>query len=123
MITFIKNRVQSFYHGICGLKDILTTEHNAWIHFIITIVVFGLSLWLRISLVEFVLVVIVIALVWIAEAFNTVLEIVVDMVSSEYTKVARRAKDIAAGAVLVAAIGAAIVGIFVLGPPLIAKFG
>ena len=72
---------------------------------------------------EFVLIIIVITLVWVAEAFNTVLEIIVNMVSPRYTTVAKRAKDIAAGAVLVAALGAFCVGIFLLGPPLLKKLG
>ena len=99
------------------------TEHNAWIHAIFTVIVLSLALWLQISFLEFVLIVIVITLVWVAEAFNTVLEIVVNMVARRYSNVAKRAKDIAAGAVLVAAIGAAIVGVCILGPPLLNKLG
>lgn len=122
-IYFIIDRIKSFRHAFRGIKDILVTEHNAWVHAIFTVIVLGLSILLRISFTEFVLIIVVITLVWVAEAFNTVLEIVVNMVTPRYSKVAKRAKDIAAGAVLVAACGAAIVGILVLGPRLLNAFG
>jgi diacylglycerol kinase (ATP) len=120
--NFLGSRIKSIGHALRGLKDILSTEHNAWIHAVSTILSLSLALWLRIDFVEFVLIILVITLVWVAEAFNTVLEIVVNMVSPRYSKVAKRAKDIAAGAVLVAAIGAAMVGLALLLPPLCAKF-
>jgi diacylglycerol kinase (ATP) len=123
ILNFILSRIKSFYHAITGLRDILSTEHNAWIHALFTVVSLFLATWLRIGFMEFVLIIIVITLVWVAEAFNTVLEIVVNMVSPRYSKAAKRAKDIAAGAVLVAAIGAAAVGFFLLGPPLLSKLG
>ena len=122
-IDFIQSRIQSFQYAFSGLRDVLLTEHNAWIHAIFTILGLVLALWLRISFTEFVLIIIVITLVWVAEVFNTVLEVVVNMVSPRYTTAAKRAKDIAAGAVLVAAIGAFIVGSAILGPPFCAKLG
>ena len=122
-IDFIQSRIQSFQYAFSGLRDVLLTEHNAWIHAIFTILGLVLALWLRISFTEFVLIIIVITLVWVAEVFNTVLEVVVNMVSPRYTTAAKRAKDIAAGAVLVAAIGAFIVGLAILGPPFCAKLG
>jgi diacylglycerol kinase (ATP) len=120
---FFISRVKSFFHAFSGLGDILSTEHNAWIHAVLTVLSLSLSIWLRIHFTEFVLIIIVITLVWVAEAFNTVLEIVVDMVSPRYSKAAKRAKDIAAGAVLVASIGAAAVGFCIFVPPLMAKLG
>lgn len=119
----MSDRAQSFRYAFSGIKDILMTEHNAWVHAIFTIVILSLALWLQISFIKFVLIIIVITLVWVAEAFNTVLEIVVDMVSRRYSKSAQRAKDIAAGAVCIASLGAAIVGIILLGPPLLEKLG
>ena len=123
MVKFLISRIKSFRYAIAGLSDIMSTEHNAWIHAVLTVISLSLSVWLQIRFIEFVLIIIVITLVWVAEAFNTVLEIVVNMVSPRYTKVAKRAKDIAAGAVLVAAVGAAAVGLLLLGPPLCEKIG
>ncbi len=120
---FFSGRLKSFKYAFAGLKDILATEYNAWIHAVMTVVILSLSIWLRLDFVKFVLIIIVITLVWVAEAFNTVLEVIVNMVSPRYSEAARRAKDIAAGAVLVAAIGAAAVGVMLLGPLLIDKLG
>ncbi len=123
IFDFLRNRIRSFRYAFSGLRDVLFTEHNAWIHAVFTILGLSLALWLRISFVDFVLIVIVITLVWVAETFNTVLEILVNMVSPRYTAVAKRAKDIAAAAVLVAAIGAFVVGLVLLGIPLLERLG
>ena len=113
----------SLGHAVRGLRDILKTEHNARVHACFTITVLALSAWLEIDILHFVLIVLVIALVWITESLNTVLEIVFDIVSPQYTEFAKRAKDIAAAAVLVASFGAAVTGFILLGPPLLAKLG
>lgn len=122
-LEFIKNRINSFKYAYAGLIDVMTTEHNAWVHATFTLLVLVACAWLQISFVEFALIIIVISLVWLAEAFNTVLEIVIDIVSPEYTEAARRAKDIAAGAVLVASIGAFITGLILLCPLIFKKIG
>ena len=123
MVNFLQDRHQSFGHAMRGLKDILKTEHNARVHAVFTVIVLAVAAWLRIDILHFVLIVLVITLVWITESLNTVLEIVIDIVSPQYTEFAKRAKDVAAAAVLVAAIGAAVTGIIILGPPLLAKLG
>jgi Raf kinase inhibitor-like YbhB/YbcL family protein len=81
-----------------------------------------LAFWLRIELVPMCFIILAIITVWMAEAFNTVFEIVVDIASPKYTPTARRAKDIAAAAVLFAAIGACALGTLILAPPLMKKF-
>ncbi|MBN1688351.1 MAG: diacylglycerol kinase family protein [Candidatus Omnitrophica bacterium] len=112
---------KSFRYAAVGMWDMLRTEHNAWVHAIVTVFVLGFSVWLRISGLEFSMIVMAVVGVWAAEAFNTVLEIVMNMISPEYSRAAQRAKDIAAGGVLIASIGSAIIGLFILGPPLWAK--
>jgi diacylglycerol kinase len=86
-------------------------------------VVLSLAAWLQLSISQFVFIIVFVTLIWITEALNTVLEIVIDIVSPEFTQAAKRAKDIAAAAVLFAAIGAAVSGIVILGPPLMTKLG
>ncbi len=114
-------RIKSFSHAVRGLIDMVSSEHNAWFHALATILVIALACWFRITVAEFAFIVIVIVLVWIAEAFNTVLEIMADLVVGErYSRLVKRAKDIAAAAVLFAVIGAVIIGIFILGPYIIA---
>lgn len=118
----VKSRLNSFQNAMSGLVDMLSTEPNAWLHLIATIIVLFLSWWLQISAGAFLAIVIAIGGVWMAEAFNTVLEIVVDIVSSgEYSVPAKRAKDIAAAAVLIWTLAAALIGLIVLGPPLYAR--
>ena len=118
----VKGRLNSLENALSGLRDMLSTEPNAWIHLVATIIVLLLSAWLKISAGAFVAIVIAIGGVWMAEAFNTVLELVVDLVSSEeYSAPAKRAKDIAAAAVLIWTIAASLIGFIVLGPPLYAR--
>ena len=114
--------VQSLRHARSGLLDMLRTEPNAWIHGVATLLVLAVAWWVQLDVVRFGLLVVAIVSVWVAEAFNTVIEIVVDFVSPEYSAVARRAKDIAAAAVLVTVVGAVILGAVILGPALFEHF-
>jgi diacylglycerol kinase len=120
---YVPSRIKSFGFALAGMRDILRTEHNARIHALFTLLVVLLASWLHIGEVQFTLIIIVITLVWITEALNTVFELVIDIVSPAYTETARRAKDIAAAAVLIASLGAFLTGIAILLPPLLAKFG
>lgn len=115
-------RLASFSHALSGLADMLTTEPNAWIHATATLIVLALSWWLRIPEEAFACTVIAIVAVWMAEAFNTVLELVVDMVAGgKFSAPAKRAKDIAAAAVLITTLGAIAIGVVVLGPRLYSR--
>ena len=115
----VRSRIASFTHAFRGLTDMLKTEYNAWVHVLATVLALGLAWWLKVDRNDLALVVIAIVMVWTAEAFNTVLEIMADLVTGEQSSnVVRRAKDIAAGAVLAACIGAVVIGILVLGPHL-----
>ena len=114
----VRSRLESIPHAIRGLADMLRTEHNAWVHAVATVLVLILCSWLKISRNDFALVIVAIVMVWAAEAFNTVLEIMADLVitGEQPSQAIKRAKDIAAGAVLAACLGAAAIGIIVLGP-------
>ena len=116
----IISRLESIGYAARGFRDMLLTEPNAWIHAVLTIFALDLAWWLHINHAEFALIVISIVMVWVAEAFNTVLEIMADLVVTpqRYSRIVKRAKDIAAGAVLAASVGALAVGIVILGPPL-----
>jgi diacylglycerol kinase (ATP) len=116
----IRSRFESIRHAARGFRDMLLTEPNAWVHAILTILALDLAWWLRIDRTSFALVIIAIVMVWVAEAFNTVLEMMADLVVTpqRYSRTVKRAKDIAAGAVLIASVGALAVGLTILGPPL-----
>jgi diacylglycerol kinase len=96
----------------------MRTQRNAWIHALASLAVIMLSIWLGIPRLEWAIIVLAIALVWMAEFLNTALEAVVDLASPEDNPLAKVGKDVGAAAVLIAAIGAAIIGLLVLGPPL-----
>ena len=99
----------------------LRTQPNAWIHSLLTITVIGLSVWLDLTSLEWALIVVAIGLVWTTEFINTALEATVDLVSPNIHPLAKIAKDVMAGAVLAAAITSALIGLLVLGPPLLAR--
>jgi diacylglycerol kinase len=87
----------------------------------IAVIVLGLAL--GIEPLKWAVVVLTIAFVFVAELFNTVVESVIDLVTEEYHPLAKTAKDVAAAGVLITAAAAVIVGIILLGPPLMARLG
>lgn len=117
----LRSRVKSFQYAFEGCWYVLRTQKNAWIHATIMLAVIVLALWLRISLRDWAVLVLVITIVWMAEFANSVLEALVDLISPEMDPLAKTAKDVSAGAVLVGAIGAVLVGLLILGPPLLER--
>ena len=117
----IYNRARSFGYAFEGWWYVLKTQHNAWIHGIASILVFGFGLWLQISLRDWAVIILAMMAVWMGEFMNTAVEAVVDMAMPEKHPLAKVAKDVAAAAVLVGALGAALIGFMILGPPLWAK--
>jgi diacylglycerol kinase (ATP) len=114
-------RARSFRYAARGLVALLRSQPNAWIHAAATVVVLALGFVVGLSRVEWCLVVAAIAAVWSAEAVNTAFEALCDVASPDRHPLVERAKDIAAGAVLVAAGGAVIIGLLVFAPHLLAR--
>jgi len=114
--SYLARRLHSFVYAFRGLAILVGTQHNARIHAIATILAIAAGFLLRISPTEWCLIGLAIVCVWITEALNTAIEFLVDLVSPDHHPLAAKAKDVAAGAVLIAAIGALAVGIFVFGP-------
>ncbi len=108
----------SFKHAFSGVWYVLRTQRNARIHMTVALVVIALGLWLGLSYTEWAIIVLTIGLVLAAESFNTVAEAAVDLATAERHPLAKIAKDVAAGAVLLVAITAVVVGLLILGPPL-----
>lgn len=113
--TFRK-RIRSFRYAFNGIRLLITKEHNAWIHCFAAICVVIAGAILGLSRMEWVAVVIVIGAVLAAEAVNSSIEALADLVSPEYNEAIKRTKDLAAGAVLLMAIAAAIVGLIIFIP-------
>lgn len=112
-------RIASFRHAFRGIGELVATQHNAWIHAAATLVVCALASLLGISAGEWLAIVLAIAAVWSSEAMNTAFESLCDVVSPDLHPQVRRAKDVAAAAVLLSAAGAATVGAIVFGPRLL----
>lgn len=111
---------RSFVFAFRGIGTLLRTQTNARLHLVATVVVVGAGFGFEIARAEWLAIVGAIGLVWMAEGVNTAIEAVVDLASSEQHPLAARAKDVAAGAVLLAAIAAAVIGLLVFGPRLLA---
>ena len=99
----------------------LRTQRNAWIHATISTLVFLAGLWLGLNRMEWAIILLTIALVWMAEFVNTALEAVVDLASPDLHPLAKIGKDVGAAAVLIGSIAAMGVGLLILGPPLWTK--
>ncbi len=113
---FLSGRIASFAHALRGLGEAIRTQTNARIHMVASTLVVALGLGLGISALEWAAVISAIALVWMAELLNTAIEILCDIIQPEYSEKVKRAKDVAAAAVLAAAIGAALIGALVFLP-------
>ena len=114
----VNGRVKSFRYAFEGWWYVLRTQHNTWIHAVITIIIIALGLWLNIPLQSWAIIILAMMAVWMAEFMNTAIEAVVDMTMPEPHPLAKIAKDVAAAAVLVGAIGSVLIGLLLLGPPL-----
>ncbi len=118
MQDFFLSRLRSFRYAFAGWWYVISTQRNAWIHALASVLVFALGLWLHLSRLEWALVVFAVALVWTAEFLNTALEAVVDLASPEQHHLAKIGKDVGAAAVLIAAAAAVLIALLVFGPHL-----
>ena len=121
MRPFFQTRSHSFRYAFAGWWFVIRTQKNAWIHAIISIAVILVSFWLGLNARDWAMIIIAIAMVWTAEFINTALEAVVDLASPTQHQLARVGKDVGAAAVLIAAGSAALIGLLILGPPLILR--
>lgn len=106
----LRNRARSFSYAFRGIVDFFLQEHNALLHGLATIALVVLIIFFRINGAELLALVIVTGGVWVAELLNTAIEQVMNWVSPEWHPKVKYIKDLAAAAVLVAAITALLVG-------------
>lgn len=118
MLLFLQSRLAAFRYAFEGWWHVIRTQRNAWIHAVVSLVVLTLSFFLGLSTHDWAVIMIAIALVWIAEFLNTALEAVVDLASPQQHELAKIGKDVGAAAVLIAAATSIIIGLLILGPPL-----
>jgi len=119
-LTFT-GRIRSLKCAVTGIGVMISSQHNAWIHAAATVLVVMVGLIFRLTNAQWCWIVLSIMSVWTAEALNTAFEFLTDVASPEFHPLAAKAKDVAAGAVLIAAIGSVVIGILVFGPHAISK--
>ena len=112
----VMDRLRSFIYAIAGLKTFFQTEHNSWIHILAASSIIILGKLIRLNNYEWCFIILAIGLVLMAEIFNTAIESLTDIVSPDYCDMAKKVKDVSAAAVLVAAIAALCIGLFVFVP-------
>ncbi len=115
-----KHRIQSFRYAFTGIRDFIVYEHNSWLHLLATMGVILLAAIMKVSKTEWLALIFVIGLVWMAEAFNTCVEKIMDFVSRDKHPDIRFIKDLAAGGVLIAAVAALITACIIFIPKFIA---
>ncbi|MES2140814.1 MAG: diacylglycerol kinase family protein [Bacteroidota bacterium] len=114
----ISNRIKSFGFAIEGIITFFKTQHNAWIHAFATVIVVVVGFVLKVNNAEWCLLATAIAMVFISEMLNTAIEFLTDIVSPGYNIQAKKVKDVAAGAVLISAIAAVVIGVIIFLPKL-----
>ncbi len=109
-------RIRSFKYAFVGIGTMLKSQHNAWVHACATVAVVVAAFLFGVTVAEWCWLVLAIMAVWTAEALNTAFEFLADVASPEFHPLVKHSKDVAAGAVLIAAIGSVIIGFLVFGP-------
>ncbi|MGO4289435.1 diacylglycerol kinase family protein [Chitinophaga sp. RAB17] len=114
--SYISKRLASFGYAFNGIGAFLRSEPHARIHAIATLVVVAAGCWYKIATPEWIWIILATALVWTTEMLNTVVEKIMDHLSPQLHPKVKFIKDVAAGAVLIAAIAAAIIGAVIFIP-------
>ena len=115
------SRLESFQHAFAGIWHTFKTQRNAQIHLAIATAIFILGLISELGLVEWAVLALTTGFVISTEMLNTVAEAAMDYATNDFHPQVKMVKDVAAGAVLVAAITAVVVGLLILGPPLLQR--
>lgn len=115
----VRARVKSFVYAFTGMKNFFSSQHNAWIHMLATVVITFLAVVFHISNSEAMALILAAGFVWVSELFNTAIENIMNFISVERDPRIGIIKDISAAAVWVAAITALLVGCFVFIPKIL----
>jgi diacylglycerol kinase (ATP) len=116
--SFFESRIRSFGYAFSGWLYVFRTQHNAWIHGGIALLVGIAGAWVNLPARDWAVIALTAALVFVAEFVNTSIEAIVDLASPAQHPLAKIAKDVGAAAVLISALAAIVVGLLILGPPL-----
>jgi diacylglycerol kinase len=116
----IKKRLASFGFAFKGIETLILSQPNARIHLVVALIVISAGIFFHLNQVEWMILTLTIAMVFAAEGFNTALEFLTDLASPGYHELAGKTKDVAAGAVLIMAIGAIVIGMLIFVPKIAA---
>ena len=111
-----KKRLKSFVYAFSGLRYVVKSQHNMWIHLCAAIAIVIAAVAFHITKQDWLWLIVAMVIVFLAEIFNTAFEFLCDVVSEKFNPAVEKAKDIAAAAVLVAAGGAIIIGVMIFWP-------
>lgn len=117
------SRLASLRYAVAGLLHMLRYAKNIRIQAIATVIVIGFAMWLSVSVTDMAILILTVGVVWLAEFGNAAIEAAINITSPSYHPMARVGKDIAAGGVLLSVIMAVIIGLLILGPPLLNRVG
>ncbi len=117
------NRIKSLGYALAGWLYMLRYQKNTRIMSVSSVIIFVLALWLQVDFTSWAILILTITTVWMAEFLNAAVEAVVNLATSEFHPMAKVAKDVAAAAVLLGAVASVLVGLLILGPPLLHKLG
>lgn len=115
-----RERAGSFRHAFSGLGFMLRTQHNAWLHAVATLLAVAAGVALGLGAADWKWLVLTIVMVWVAETMNTAFEHLCDVVSPDHHASVKVAKDVAAAAVLICALGAVVMAWLIFAPYLFA---
>jgi diacylglycerol kinase len=117
------NRIQSFGYALGGWLYMLRFQKNTRIMSVASMIIFGVAFWLQVDFTSWAILILTITAVWMAEFLNAAVEAVVNLATPEFHPMAKVAKDVAAAAVLLGAVASVLIGLLILGPPLLHKLG
>lgn len=116
----VVKRGKSFKYALRGIIVLIRTQHNMWFHILAALATVALGFYLKVSSMEWIALVFAMTLVVVTEAINTAIEFDIDLTSPEEHPFARDTKDVAAGAVLLAAIASIVIGLIIFLPKILA---
>lgn len=115
-MAFIKKRLNSFVYAFTGINTFIRSQTHPKIHLTAAIIVVMAGFYFEVSVSEWIALIIIMTIVFVAEALNTALELLCDKISPEKNHVIKNIKDISAGAVLIAALSSLIIGALIFLP-------
>ncbi len=117
------SRVKSLGYALAGWLYMLRYQKNTRIMSVSSALIFAFAFWLQVDFTSWAILILTVMAVWMAEFLNAAVEAVVNLASPSFHPMAKVAKDVAAAAVLLGAVSSVLVGLLILGPPLLHKLG